>query len=50
MAEITDVTGTTDQMLEEELGASLAVARTVIDYGHRENNPVVSVTIISQWQ
>ena len=42
MAEITEVTGTTDQMLEEQLGASLAVARTKIDYGQKDKNPVVS--------
>ena len=42
MAEITEVTGTTDQMLEAELGTSLAVARTVIDYGQKDKNPVVS--------
>ena len=42
MAEITEVTGTTDQMLEAELGTSLAVARTVIDYGQKDKNPVVN--------
>ena len=41
MAEITEVTGITDQMLEKELGPSVAVARTVIDYGQKDRNPVV---------
>ena len=42
MAEMTEVTGITDQMLEEQLGASLAVARAKIDYGQKDKNPVVS--------
>ena len=41
MAEITEVTRTTNKMLEEQLGPSLAVARTVIDYGQKDRNPVV---------
>ena len=46
MAEITEVTGTTDLMLEEQLGSSLAVARTKIDYGQKDKNPVVSCDVI----
>ena len=45
MAEITEVTGITDQMLEAQLGTSLAVARTKIDYGQKDKNPVVSLII-----
>ena len=47
MAEITEVTGITDQMLEKELGPSVAVARTVIDYGQKDRNPVVSFVLPS---
>ena len=46
MAEITEVTGTTDLMLEEQLGSSLAVGRTKIDYGQKDKNPVVSCDVI----
>ena len=50
VAEMTEVTGMTDQMLEDQLGSSLAVARAKIDYGQKDQNPVVSLVVISQCQ
>ena len=34
-----------DKQIEMELGDNMAVARTVIDYGQKEKNPIVSCDV-----
>ena len=42
VAEITGNLTKTDKQMEEVLGGNMAVARTVIDYGQKDKNPIVS--------
>ena len=43
IAEMTGDVCKDDEKLQNELGGDLVVARTVIDYGQKDNNPVVSL-------
>ena len=35
-----------DEKLQDDLGGDVSVARTVIDYGQKDTNPVVSLAAI----
>ena len=51
IAEITGDLEKSDQQIEEELGSNLAVARTVIDYGQKNKNPMVGwYSSRTKWQ
>ena len=51
IAEITGDLDKSDQQIEEELGSNLAVARTVIDYGQKNKNPMVGwYSSRTKWQ
>ena len=48
IAEIDRVTGVSDSEIQEQLGVTMAVTRTVIDYGQKNENPVVGLNRINK--
>ena len=48
IAEIDRVTGVSDSEIQEQLGVTMAVTRKVIDYGQKNENPVVGLNKINK--